>query len=193
MSTQAQTNFPSTPTRKRLIQVTLLAWVAVIGFDFLMNAGLLAPFYKWELPGFLPPLKMFQYIPLGYAAFLLWSVVVVWLVVRLHAYGARAGAIFGAKLGGLLSGAAFLGWLSIFAFPAAMLFCWSLDHFLTFALVGAIAGSGLAAPRLRSLTWRVIVLVLICVSVSFVMQNLGLVPARTVHGGRIGIGWDPNR
>jgi hypothetical protein len=173
------------------MQVSALAWLAIIGLDLLMNAGLLARFYNWELPGFLPPMKMFQFIPLGYAAFLLWSITLVWLIRRTGAIGLGAGAAFGAKLGVLLAGAAFLGWMSIFAFPARMLFCWAVDHVLTYTLAGAVVGSGLAAPRLRKLTFAVIALVVACVVISVVMQSLGLVPARTMHGGQIGIGWKP--
>jgi hypothetical protein len=100
-------------TRKRLIRVALLAWFAIMSLDFFLNAGVLAPFYNWELPGLLPPIMMFKLIPLGYAAFLLWSIVLVWLVVRTQSFGFRAGAVFGAKLGALLGAAAFLGWLSL--------------------------------------------------------------------------------
>jgi hypothetical protein len=193
MSAPAQTTVTSPPTGKRLIQLTALAWFAYIGFDLLMNAGVLAQFYNWQLPGFLPPMKMFQYIPLGYAAFLLHSILLVWLMVRIRTYGARAGAVFGAKFGALIAVAGFLGQMSIFTFPAGMLFCWAVFHALTFTLVGAVIGSGLAAPRLRALTLRVIALFLICGVVSVVMQNLGLVPAVNQHGGRVRIGWQPNR
>ncbi|MBZ5618066.1 MAG: hypothetical protein LAQ69_04915 [Acidobacteriia bacterium] len=123
------------PSRKRLIQVAALAWFAIIGLDLLMNAGLLAPFYHWDQPGLLPPMKMFQYIPLGYASFLFWSIALVWLIVRTRSYSAAAGARFGAKLGALLGGAAFLGWLSMFSFPPVMLFCWAFDHAVSFKLL----------------------------------------------------------
>ena len=33
-------------SRKRLIQITALAWFAVIGLDFFLDAGLLARFYR---------------------------------------------------------------------------------------------------------------------------------------------------
>jgi hypothetical protein len=193
MSTPAQA--PAIPAlkRKRLIQVALLAWFAMIGFDLLMNAGLLAHFYNWQLPGFLPPMKMFLYIPLGYAAFLLHAILILWLMVRMNVRGGRAGAIFGGTFGVLVGVAGFLGQMSIFAFPLTMLLCWAVFHMLSFILLGAVIGSGLAATRLRSLTRRVVALFLICLIVSIVMQNLGLVPAQRIPRGRVGIGWDPNR
>jgi hypothetical protein len=123
MSTTAEASIAPL-SRKRLIQITALAWFAVIGLDFFLDAGLLARFYRWDLPGFLPPLKMFQFIPFGYAAFLLWTILLVWLMTRLSITGFRAGAIFGLKVGVLLAAAGFFGQLSVFAFPARMLLLW---------------------------------------------------------------------
>lgn len=182
------------PTRKHLIQVTALAWLAIISVDLLMNAGILGPFLNWEQPGFLPPIKMFQYIPLGYAAFLLLAILILWLMLLLKLSGARAGAVFGAKFGGLLAAAGWLGEMSIFAFPTKMLFFWALEKTLFCTVLGAVLGSGLAAPRLRPLTRRVVVLFFLCIVVAVAMQNLGLVPARTIKGQRVGIvQWDPNK
>jgi hypothetical protein len=181
------------PTRKRLIQVAALAWLAFLGVDVLMNAGLLGPFLNWEQPGLLPPMKMFRYIPLGYAAFLLLTILVLWLMLQLNVRGARAGAIFGAKFGGLMAAAGFLGEMSIYTFPKRMLFCFALDKLVYCVVLGAVIGSGLAAERLRSLTKRVIALFFLCVVVAVVMQNLGLVPARTFKGERVGIGWNPKK
>ncbi|HUI57140.1 MAG TPA: hypothetical protein VLY04_19325 [Bryobacteraceae bacterium] len=180
------------PSRKRLVQATALAWFAIIGLDLLMNAGLFAPFYRWDQPGLLPPLKMFQYLPLGYAAFLLWSIALAWLVLRTRSYGIAAGARFGAILGGLLGAAALVGWLSIFAFPPLMLFLWALDHAVCFTAAGAVIGGSLSAPRLRPMVRRVFVLVGLCVAVTIAMQSLGLAPVNVPHG-RISVGWDPNK
>jgi hypothetical protein len=50
MSTPA--NPVSTPVPlRRSIRIAVLAWFAVVGLDFFLNAGLLARFYHWDLPG----------------------------------------------------------------------------------------------------------------------------------------------
>ena len=149
-------------SRRRFIQITALAWFAVIGLDFFLDAGLLARFYRWDLPGFLPPLKMFLYIPFGYAAFLLWSILLVWLMTRLSVTGFRAGAIFGLKVGVLLAAAGFCGQVSVFAFPARMLLLWLVANTLIFTIAGAVTGAALAAERLRTIARRVVALVLLC-------------------------------
>ncbi len=181
------------PTRKRVLQVTVLAWVAIISTDLLMNAGLLGPFLNWEQPGMLPQMKMFQYIPLGYAAFLLLAILMLWLMLRLNVRGARAGAAFGTKFGVLMASAGFLGEMSLLSFSKTTLFCFALDKLVFCIVLGTVIGSGLRAERLRSLTRGVFAFLFLCIVVSITMQNLGLVPARTFNGHRTAIiRWDPN-
>jgi len=191
MSTTAEASIAPL-SRKRLIQITALAWFAVIGLDFFLDAGHLARFYRWDLPGFLPPLKMFQFIPFGYAAFLLWTILLVWLMTRLSITGFRAGAIFGLKVGVLLAAAGFFGQLSVFAFPARMLLLWLVANTSIFTIAGAVTGAALAAQRLRPLARRVVALVLLCLVGGIVLQNIGPNPAAKIFPGRVGIHWDKN-
>ena len=191
MSTTAEASIAPL-SRRRLIQITALAWFAVIGLDFFLDAGLLARFYRWDLPGFLPPLKMFQFIPFGYAAFLLWTILLVWLMTRLSISGFRAGAIFGLKVGVLLAAAGFFGQLSVFAFPARMLLLWLVANTSIFTIAGAVTGAALAAQRLRPLARRVVALVLVCLVGGIVLQNIGPNPAAKIFPGRVGIHWDKN-
>ena len=193
MSIPAQAVVTPVPSLRRLVRIIALAWFAVVSLDFFLNAGLLARFYQWDLPGFLPPLKMFQLIPLGYAAFLLWSILLVWLMTRLSIGGFRAGAGFGLKVGVLLAAAGFCGELSIFAFPAKMLLIWMVVNTLSFTVGGAVAGAGLAAPRLRPLVLGVVALFLVCLVGGLVLQNFGPNPAAKMAPGRVGIGWSEKR
>jgi hypothetical protein len=192
MSTTAEASIAPL-SRKRLIQITALAWFAVIGLDFFLDAGLLARFYRWDLPGFLPPLKMFQFIPFGYAAFLLWTILLVWLMTRLSITGFRAGAIFGLKVGVLLAAAGFFGQLSVFAFPARMLLLWLVANTSIFTIAGAVTGAALAAQRLRPLARRVVALVLVCLVGGIVLQNIGPNPAAKIFPGRVGIHWEKDK
>ncbi len=169
------------PTRTRVVAITMLAWIAVIGADLLMNAGLLGPFLNWEQPGFLPMMKMFAYIPLGYAAFLVATVLLVWLMLRLGIRGARAGAVFGAKFGVVMAAAGLLGDLSIYAFSTRTLVCFAVDKAFYCIVVGTVVGAGLAAQRLRGLLLRVIAFVVLSFVVAITMQNLGLVQMKSVN------------
>ena len=181
MATLAQAVAPTSTTRKRLVQVIALSWFAVIGLDFLLNAGLFAPFYRFDLPGFLSPMKMFQRIPLGYASYLVQNILLGWMMVRIGVMGGKAGAIFGAKFGVLIGGAGLLGWLSLFSYPALMLSCWAVFYALAATLAGMVIGSGLAAQRLRPMVLRLVAFFVICILCAVVMQSLGLVPAVKVY------------
>ena len=177
----------------RLIRITALAWLAIVSLDFFLNAGLLARIYRWDLPGFLSPIKMFQYIPLGYAAFLLWSILLVWLMKRLSIAGLKRGAVFGLRVGILCAAAGFFGQLSIFDLPVWMLFTWAVVNTLSFTIGGAVVGAGMASPNLRRLTLRLVALFLVCLVCGIVLQNIGGNPSARRLPGRIGISWDEER
>jgi len=187
-ATSMTINAPLTPGR--LVRITALAWLAIVSLDFFLNAGLLARIYRWDLPGFLSPLKMFQYIPLGYAAFLLWSILLVWLMKRLSIAGLKRGAGFGLTVGILCAAAGFFGQLSIFALPVWMLFTWAVVNTLSFTIGGAVVGAGLASPNLRRLTLRLVALFLVCLVCGIVLQNIGSNPSAKRLPGRVGISWD---
>ena len=61
MSPNTQT--PPLPSIRRCVVVTLLGWLAIVGFDFFQNAGVFAA--SWREPGsaFLPSEILFQRIP----------------------------------------------------------------------------------------------------------------------------------
>ena len=54
-----------------LVKIGLLAWLAVIGFDLFLHAGVLAGIYSEPSPFLLPPEEAFRLIPLGYLSFLM--------------------------------------------------------------------------------------------------------------------------
>jgi hypothetical protein len=98
---------------KRIIVLGSLAWLAMLGVDFFLHAGLLAQVYAQPGPFLLPPQDAFRLIPLGYAAFLLLDILLIWLLVRLQVSTFRGGLVFGLKLGALAWGTLILGLLSI--------------------------------------------------------------------------------
>jgi hypothetical protein len=84
-----------TPSAGRVVALTTIAWLSMLGVDFLVHGGLLAELYRQSSTFLLPPATAFARIPLGYLAFLLLAVLLTWLMLRLQLAGWRAGAIFG--------------------------------------------------------------------------------------------------
>ncbi len=165
-------------SRSRRVLVTiLLAWLAMLGFDFLLHAGLLARLYLEPRPFLLAPLESFRRLPFGYLSFLLSAILLVWLMARLRLFGWRAGLGFGLKLGALIWGAGTLGLYSISTADASLLAGWFLGQTVEFGVAGAVAGSGLAGGRLGRLSVKVVALVLFLVIVTVALQSFGLAPA----------------
>ena len=71
---------PTTASLPRPIATTALAWLAMLGVDLFLHAGLLAPFYDWDSPFLLEPETAFVRIPVGYLAFLVLAAGLVWLL-----------------------------------------------------------------------------------------------------------------
>lgn len=164
-------------SRRFLLQLVSIAWLAMLGVDFLLHAGLLAGLYLQPSPFLLSPLTAFQLIPLGYLSLLLLAVLMTWLLLNLKRYGWCAGAVFGLKLGGLTSGALVLGLISISTARFTLLMGWFVGQTLEMALAGAVIGSGLAGVRLRRLFGAVVGLVLVSVIAVVVLQTLGVAPS----------------
>ena len=159
-------------TRKRIVRVTLLALIANIGLDFLLNAGVLARVVDWRQPGLLSPAQMFQRIPIGYLSFLLTTILLVWLMSRMQIRDFHAGLVFGIKFGALSGAAGFLALLSILDIRAQTLGVWSAETVTSCALQGAIIGYGLEKPHLRRLVWMVLLFVALSIIVAAILQNV---------------------
>ena len=140
-----------TYSKQHLIFLTFIAWLSMLGFDFILHAGLLAKLYLQPSPFLLPPLASFKLIPLGYLSFLISSVLLVWLMTQLKLTGWRRGIVFGLKLGGITWGAFVLGLLSVSTASFTLLFGWFIGQTLESAIAGAVIVSGLAGTRLRRL------------------------------------------
>lgn len=168
-------------SKRYLLLLTSIAWLAMLGFDFLLHAGLLGGLYVHPSPFLLPLLKAFQLIPVGYLSLLLLAVLLVWLMIRLKLTGWRAGAVFGLELGGLTWGSFVLGLLSISTASVSLLMGWFIGQTLEMALAGAVVGSGLAGVRLRRLFGVVIVFVLLSVITTSILQSSGVVPTTRIE------------
>jgi hypothetical protein len=164
------------PSSGRVVALIFLAWLSMLGVDFLLHAGLLAGLYTQSSSFLLPPSTAFTLIPVGYLSFLLLAVLLTWLMIRLQVAGWRAGALFGLELGGLMWGAFVLGLLSISTAGVPLLLGWLVGQTVELGIAGALVGSGLGGTRWRWLLGVAIGLLVLCASVTIPLQSVGVVP-----------------
>ncbi len=156
----------------RLTGITVLAWLCVIGFDFLLHASILAPLYANPHPFLLPPERAFVLIPVGYLSFLILVILAVWLMVRLKIASWQAGFLFGLKLGALIWGALTISLISISTAPLLLMTGWFVGQTIETGIAGLVVGAGLGVEKLRSLTLWVIVFVIVAFVLGIVLQNI---------------------
>lgn len=160
------------PSRGKLVKLTLLAWLGQVGFDFVLHAGVLADLYERDDPFLLAQEDAFRYIPLGYLAFLVFTILLVRVVLWRRVDDGRRGFLVGLELGALLWLGISLALASITTASWTLLLWWFIGQTLELAIAGWIVGAGIAAKGLRGLTIRVTLFVFACVVGGVVLQNL---------------------
>ena len=156
-----------------LVKIGLLAWLAVIGFDLFLHAGILAGLYSEPSPFLLSPEDAFRLIPLGYVSFLVLIILLIWLMSKLSIIGWKSGLIFGLKVGALAWGALILGLLSISTASVSLLVGWFLGQTVELGIAGMVMGSGLSTDHLLSLLVKVIIFFVFMVALAILLQNVG--------------------
>ena len=154
------------------IRLTLLAWLSMIGFDFFLHAGVLAPLYAVESPFLLPPERAFALIPIGYFSFLVLAILLIWLMIKINIRGWKKGAIFGLQLGFFAWGSLVLGLYSIATASPVLLLGWFLGQTIEMGIAGAVIGHGLANQKLKGLLIKVVIFVVLAIVVGIVWQNV---------------------
>ena len=160
--------------------LALLSWLSMLGFDFLLHAGLLARLYVVPSPFLLPPETAFRLIPLGYLSFLMLALLLTWLMMKQGVQGGRDGLIYGLKLGGLIGGSLVFGLASITTAEYALLLGWALGQTAELGIAGAVIGSSRGGVSHRRVFWRVIVFVVLSVFLAIVLQISGFAPPALV-------------
>jgi hypothetical protein len=169
--------FTASYSSKRLLSTVLLGWLVSIAIDFFQNAGLFAKLWLESAPAFLPPEKLFQRIPLGYIAFLMLTILLTWLMVKLNLSGWKQGTSFGLKFGVIFEAASILGTMSAFPVSPSLLAAWFFGGVVKDSIVCTVIGSGLGSTHFGRLWAKAVVFIVVIVVVTLILQALGYAPA----------------
>jgi len=154
----------------------------MIGLDFFLHAGLLAPLYDWDSPFLLGPDEAFARIPIGYLGFLLLAIGLAWLLTRLEVERGPDGGLIAGALGAVASGSLMLGLWSIATADPALLVAWWLGQSAEFAVGGQVIGSVLGGASLRTVAWRVVLVLAVGAVSAVALQTIGYATAPLIPG-----------
>jgi hypothetical protein len=158
----------------------VLSWLAMIGVDFFLHAGLLAPLYDWDSPFLLRPDEAFVRIPIGYLGFLLLAMGLAWLLTRLEVERGRDGALIAGALGAVAWGSLVLGLWSISTADPALLVGWWVGQTVELAVGGHVIGSALGGARLRTVAGTVGLVLAVGAVSAVVLQTVGYATAPVI-------------
>ena len=159
-------------SKRHLAAVWILAFIAIIGFDLFLHAGVLNRLYLNSGSFLLSSEEAFRRIPAGYLSFAIFETLVLWLMFKLEIQGWKAGLAFGLIFGALVWGSLVLGLFSISTASPALLLGWFLGQTAESGIGGMVIGAGLWNERLRPLLFKVLIFFLIMVTLGIVIQNL---------------------
>jgi len=160
----------------RGIKLILIGWIAMLGVDLMLHAGLLAALYQRPSPFLLPPMEAFRRIPIGYAGFLVAAAFLVWVEASLGVRGWRRGVAIGAVVGGAIWASLALGLYSITTAAPDLLVAWTVGQTVEMAYAGAFVGWALAMETHRSVFTVDIAASLGWVVLTVLLQSFGVVP-----------------
>ena len=165
------------PTPRRYIQITLLAWLAILGIDFLFHGGIFAAVYYQGSPFLLSAQESFRRIPWGYLALLVTAGLLVWVIVQTKATTWRQGLLTGLAFGVAFGGAFLVGLYSISTVSLPFLTAWFTSLVCEMAIGGSMIAHNLNAPSLRRITLATVIGFILLLAATILMQNIGLAPA----------------
>jgi hypothetical protein len=176
--TQTVTHSPA--AARHSVRLVLVGWLAMIGVDLFLHAGLLAPLYDWDSPFLLPAEQAFIRIPAGYLALLILAAALAWTLSRLGVASGREGARLAAAGGGVIWGSLVIGLWSISTAAPALLAAWWAGQTIELGVAGYLIGASLAGISFRRLALLAGACVLVGVVAAVVLQSIGYAPAVTI-------------
>jgi len=158
------------------IRAAVLAWLAMLGLDFALNAAVFAPIYLRGDPFLLAPADAFRRIPIGYLAFLLLAFGIVEAVHRLGITRLREGALLGVALGAVVGVVWALSLYSITTVAAPVAAAFAVVWLAIITMGAAVGAVGLRNTSWRRLAALVVAFDIVCIVAVIALQSFGAVP-----------------
>jgi hypothetical protein len=165
----------------RRLRIALVAWLTMLGLDFLLNGAVFAGIYQGDGPFMLAPAEAARRIPFGYLAFLMLAAGMVEIAYRTGVRHVADGLRLGLAIGGAFGAIWALGLYSIATVEASSAIAFAMIWIALAALGSSAAAAGLATSNLRRLLLLAVLFDVACVALVIGLQSLGVVPATTAE------------
>ena len=162
------------------IKLTLISWLAMLGFDFFLHAGALSGIYTRESQFLLSPLEAFRRIPFGYLSFLIAAIFLDWLSMRLEIRSVKDGLLLGLGIGLVMWVSLALGMYSITTAQPITLLSWAVGQTVEMTFAGGIIGLALHQGELRRAFLVSLISSILLVVATILLQSFGIVESTQI-------------
>jgi membrane-associated HD superfamily phosphohydrolase len=159
---------------KKLLTAIFNAWLLFIGVDFLFHAGILSALWKEDIPAIKPQEELAVLIPVGYASFLLLTILIAFVFHRIYKEKPPIHAVwkFALIFGGLFALSNLLGLYSYIEIPFKHQFVFNIVYFIEIIVVTFTLYITLFSDKPRKIVIRSVLLFVLLVILGLVFQNL---------------------
>ncbi len=159
---------------KRLALSIFNAWLLFVGVDFFFHAGVLSALWKEEIPAIKPESELALLIPVGYASFLLLTILIGYVFHRVFKEKPKRNAVwkFAVIFGGLFALSNLLGLYSYIEIPLKQQVAFNVVYFIEILVVTFALYCSIFTKKLRKIVlWSILIFVLLVI-LGVVFQNL---------------------
>jgi hypothetical protein len=159
---------------KRLALSIFNAWLLFVGVDFFFHAGVLSAMWKDEIHAIKPENELALLIPVGYASFLLLTILIGYVFHKIFKEKPEPNAVwkFALIFGGLFALSNLLGLYSYVEIPLKQLILFNVVYLIEIIVVVFTLYQTLFAVKTRKITISSILLFIGLVFLGVVFQNL---------------------
>ncbi len=160
--------------KNRFAITAFAAWLMFLMIDFLAHATLLRSFWNKEYAALRSLDDLFILIPFGYTSFLLLTLLIGWIYVRIYGESgnSKIGMFFGVVFGGLFAGSTFFSWFSALELPTEFIFLICLVYLFEVLGVSWTFGYLYHPQSVKKRFWLVMLIAFSGFVISVVLQNI---------------------
>ena len=161
-------------SRKRFWTTTLLAWLILIGIDFLFHASILKSLWQEDIDTFKSEMDLFILIPFGYLSFLLLTLLVGYCFIKIFPSKPtrKQALLFSLIFGGLYAAGNFFGLYSYVDIPLKHLIAYNVVYCIEIVAVTFVFYKASYRVTIKKMIGYCIMTFFLLVIAGIIIQNI---------------------